>query len=318
MGTAKARDIGALLRDGERSFSFEFFPPKDEDGERVLWQSIRELEPLRPTFVSVTYGAGGTTRDRTVAITRRIAQETSMLPMAHLTCVGHTTGELAEVVRQLSAAGVRNVLALRGDPPGGPGTAWVPTPDGVDYASDLVAFLKAEADVSVGVAAFPEGHRDAASLDDDTAVLKAKRDAGAEFAVTEMVLRASDYFGLVGAGPGPRRRLPDRARDHADPEPRLDAQDGGAVGPRDPRRGAGPHPAAPGRPGGAAGGGRADRHRALRHAPRGRRTRACTSTRSTARRRRARSSRACARRSDAAAATRLVRMDPHRHRHRPG
>jgi len=198
MRMANARDIGALLRDGERSFSFEFFPPKDEDGERVLWQSIRELEPLQPTFVSVTYGAGGTTRDRTVAITRRIARETSMLPMAHLTCVGHTTGELAEVVRQLSAAGVRNVLALRGDPPGGPGTAWVPTTDGVDYASDLVAFLKAEADVSVGVAAFPEGHRDAASLDADTAVLEAKRDAGAEFAVTEMVLRASDYFGLVG------------------------------------------------------------------------------------------------------------------------
>ena len=197
MGQARARDIGALLRDGERSFSFEFFPPKDEDGERVLWQSISELEPLRPTFVSVTYGAGGATRDRTVAITRRIAQETSMLPMAHLTCVGHTTRELAEIVRQLSAAGVRNVLALRGDPPGGPGTAWVPTPDGVDYASDLVAFLKSEADVSVGVAAFPEGHRDAATLDDDTAVLAAKRDAGAEFAVTEMVLRASDYFGLV-------------------------------------------------------------------------------------------------------------------------
>jgi methylenetetrahydrofolate reductase (NADPH) len=190
--------IGARLRSGERSFSFEFFPPKDEDGERVLWQSISELEPLRPTFVSVTYGAGGTTRDRTVAITRRIAQETSMLPMAHLTCVGHTVEELATIVEQLTGGGVRNVLALRGDPPGGPGTVWEPTPGGVDYAADLVAFLKQQAaDLTVGVAAFPEGHRDAASLDDDARVLKAKSDAGAEFAVTEMVLRASDYVGLV-------------------------------------------------------------------------------------------------------------------------
>ena len=178
MGKADGRGIGALLRDGERSFSFEFFPPKDEDGERVLWQSIRELEPLRPTFVSVTYGAGGATRDRTVAITRRIARETSMLPMAHLTCVGHTTDELADIVCQLAGAGVRNVLALRGDPPGGPGTAWELTPEGLNYASDLVAFIKATADLTVGVAAFPEGHRDAASIDDDALVLKAKHDAG--------------------------------------------------------------------------------------------------------------------------------------------
>ena len=101
------------------------------------------------------------------------------------------------MVRALTASGVRNVLALRGDPPGGPGTEWVPTPDGVDYASDLVAYLKSESDLTVGVAAFPEGHRDTATLDEDTRVLKAKHDAGAEFAVTEMVLRASDYFGLV-------------------------------------------------------------------------------------------------------------------------
>ncbi|GAA2117276.1 methylenetetrahydrofolate reductase [NAD(P)H] [Nocardioides bigeumensis] len=197
MARPDPRDIAALLRDGERSFSFEFFPPKDEDGEQVLWRSISELEPLHPTFVSVTYGAGGTTRDRTVAITRRIARETSMLPMAHLTCVGHTTDELAEVVTALTEAGVHNVLALRGDPVGGPGTPWLPTPGGVDYASDLVAFLKSRSDLTVGVAAFPEGHRDTATLDEDTRVLKAKHEAGAEFAVTEMVLRASDYFGLV-------------------------------------------------------------------------------------------------------------------------
>jgi methylenetetrahydrofolate reductase (NADPH) len=188
--------IGRLLREGERSFSFEFFPPKDAEGEEVLWRSIRELEPLHPTFVSVTYGAGGTTRDLTVAITRRIAHETSLLPMAHLTCVGHTTDELEGVVDQLRRAGIANVLALRGDPPGGPGSPWESTPGGLRYASELVGFLQGRG-LSVGVAAFPEGHRDAPSLDDDAQVLTAKYDAGAEFAITEMVLRASDYTALV-------------------------------------------------------------------------------------------------------------------------
>jgi len=189
--------IGQLLRSGKPSFSFEFFPPKDADGEDVLWRSISELEPLHPTFVSVTYGAGGGTRERTVAITRRIARETSMLPMAHLTCVGHTDDELHAIVDELRRSGVRNVLALRGDPPGGPGTHWEWTPGGPQYAADLVVLLQQRGDLSVGVAAFPEGHRDAASLDDDARVLKAKYDAGAEFAITEMVLRASDYTGLV-------------------------------------------------------------------------------------------------------------------------
>jgi methylenetetrahydrofolate reductase (NADPH) len=189
--------IADLLAGGRRAFSFEFFPPKDEAGEEVLWRSISELEPLGPTFVSVTYGAGGTTRDRTLAITARIAQETSLLPMAHLTCVGHTTAELERILASLAESGVGNVLALRGDPLDGPGTPWVTTDGGIDYAADLVAFIRRLDDFSVGVAAFPEGHRDATSLDDDIAVLKAKRDAGAEFAVTEMVLRASDYFGLL-------------------------------------------------------------------------------------------------------------------------
>ena len=189
--------IGELLRAGGRSFSFEFFPPKDDEGERILWKSISELEPLRPTFVSVTYGAGGATRDRTVAITGRIARETSMLPMAHLTCVGHTTEEIRVILEQLSEAGVRNVLALRGDPVGGPGTPWTSTEGGVEYASELVEFIKSTTDAVVGVAAFPEGHRDAATLEEDALAMKGKYEAGAEFAVTEMVLRASDYFGLV-------------------------------------------------------------------------------------------------------------------------
>jgi len=193
-----APGIGDLLRRGERSFSFEFFPPKDEEGERILWRSISELEPLGPTFVSVTYGAGGNTRDRTIAITGRIASETSLLPMAHLTCVGHTTDEIARILGQLQDAGVTNVLALRGDPPGGPGTPWVSTEGGVEYAAELVRFIRSTApDLCVGVAAFPEGHRDAESLERDAQVMKQKHDAGAEFAITEMVLRASDYFGLV-------------------------------------------------------------------------------------------------------------------------
>lgn len=185
------------LARGERSFSFEFFPPKDEAGEEQLWRAITELEPFGPTFVSVTYGAGGTTRDRTVAITERIARETSMLPVAHLTCVGHTTDELTAILDELHEAGVHHVMALRGDPPGGPGSAWTATDGGLSYASELVELIHRRGDMRIGVAAFPEGHVDAADLEQDARVLKAKHDAGAEFAVTDMVLRASDYAALV-------------------------------------------------------------------------------------------------------------------------
>lgn len=197
MISARGQSMRDLLARGERSFSFEFFPPKDEAGEAQLWQAITELEPFGPTFVSVTYGAGGTTRDRTVAITARIARETSLLPVAHLTCVGHTTDELAAILDDLRAAGVHHVMALRGDPPGGPGSPWTPTDGGLTYANELVALIRERADMRIGVAAFPEGHVDAADLDHDARVLKAKYDAGAEFAVTEMVLRASDYVALV-------------------------------------------------------------------------------------------------------------------------
>lgn len=191
------RGIRELIESGERSFSFEFFPPRDEAGEEQLWQAITELEPYRPTFVSVTYGAGGTTRDRTVAITEKIARETDLVPVAHLTCVGHTREEIVSVLRAFDRAGVRHVMALRGDPPGGPGSPWEATPGGLTYASELVALVRETVPARVGVAAFPEGHVDASSLEEDARVLKAKQDAGAEFAVTEMVLRADDYFGLV-------------------------------------------------------------------------------------------------------------------------
>lgn len=197
MATDRDKSLGELIQSGDRSFSFEFFPPKDEAGEQQLWDAIRALEPYNPTFVSVTYGAGGTTRHKTVDITGRIARETSLLPMAHLTCVGHTVEEIEKVLGEITEAGVRNVLALRGDPPGGPHTEWVPTEGGVDHADELVALIRETDEFSIGVAAFPEGHVDAPSLDADVEVMQAKQAAGAEFAVTEMVLRASDYFGLV-------------------------------------------------------------------------------------------------------------------------
>jgi methylenetetrahydrofolate reductase (NADPH) len=197
MTHGRARSMRELIEGGEKSFSFEFFPPKDAAGEDQLWQAITELEPFGPTFVSVTYGAGGSSRDTTVRIVERIAKETSLLPVAHLTCVGHTTDEIASVLHDLTAAGVDHIMALRGDPPAGPGTPWTPTEGGVTYASELVRFIKETVDVRVGVAAFPEGHVDAPSLEADAQVLLAKQEAGAEFAVTEMVLRASDYVGLV-------------------------------------------------------------------------------------------------------------------------
>jgi methylenetetrahydrofolate reductase (NADH) len=197
MSTGPTTSIASLLAQGERSFSFEFFPPKDAAGEEILWRSISELEPLQPTFVSVTYGAGGSTRDRTIEITGRIAKETSMTPMAHLTCVGHTEAELHDILDALAAAGVQNVLALRGDPVGGPGTPWTATDGGLNYACELVELVRRRNEFAVGVAVFPEGHRDAPDLEHDVRVMRAKYDAGAEFAITEMVLRASDYFGLV-------------------------------------------------------------------------------------------------------------------------
>ncbi len=186
-----------LIAQGGRSFSFEFFPPKDEAGEEQLWRAINDLEPYRPTFVSVTYGAGGATRDTTVRVTSRIAHETSMLPVAHLTCVGHTQEEIEGILDTYTAAGVNHVMALRGDPSDGPRAAWTPTEGGLTYASELVELVRRRGDFRIGVAAFPEGHPTAESLDHDADVLVAKARAGAEFAVTQMFFRAADYFGLV-------------------------------------------------------------------------------------------------------------------------
>jgi len=197
MTTGRGRSIRELIERGEHSYSFEFFPPKDEAGEAQLWQAIEALEPYQPTFVSVTYGAGGATRDTTVRITGRIAQETSLTPVAHLTCVGHTRQELEKILDTYQEVGVQHLMALRGDPSDGPRAPWTATEGGLNYATELVELARSRGDFRIGVAAFPELHPSSESLEQDADVLVAKANAGAEFAVTQMFFRASDYFDLV-------------------------------------------------------------------------------------------------------------------------
>jgi methylenetetrahydrofolate reductase (NADPH) len=177
-------------------FSVEFMPPRNDADEDLLWRAVRRLEPLRPAFVSVTYGAGGSHRERTIRVTQRIAEETTLVPVAHLTAVGHSVSELRQVIGSYAAVGVGNILALRGDPPGDPNGEWVAHPQGLEYTSDLVKLARSLGNFSVGVAAYPDKHPRSVDVESDTRFLVAKIRAGADYAITQMLFSADDYFRL--------------------------------------------------------------------------------------------------------------------------
>lgn len=195
--------IGGATNGATLKVSFEFFPPKTEEMDRQLWQAVKRLEPLAPRFVSVTYGAGGSTRERTHATVRRVQAETNLQAAAHLTCVGATRGEIDAVARDYWSSGIRHVVALRGDPPVGTGR-YTPHPGGYPFAAELVQGLKRIADFEISVAAYPETHPDAASPQADLENLKRKLDAGASRAITqyffdvELYLRFRDKVAKAG------------------------------------------------------------------------------------------------------------------------
>ncbi len=184
------------LAAGHPIFSFEFFPPKTEAGLEKLWKTLADLKDLKPAYVSVTYGAGGSTRAKTVDITGRIKRETGIEAMAHLTCVGSTKDELRGVMKQLREAGVENVLALRGDPPKGE-REFVATEGGFRYANELTEFAQEEFEFCLGAACYPEGHPEAPSHYQDLHNLKTKVDAGAQFLVTQLFFDNRFYFDFV-------------------------------------------------------------------------------------------------------------------------
>ena len=188
-----------LVGDGDISVSFEFFPPATEKMEGTLWDAIRRLEPLRPRFVSVTYGAGGSTRERTHATVARLARGTELVPAAHLTCIGATCEEVDSVARGYRAAGVGHLVALRGDPPSGVGGRYQPHPGGYANAAELVAGLKRIANFEVSVAGYPEKHPDSPSVEADLDNLKAKVEAGASRVITQFFFDNAHYLRFLEA-----------------------------------------------------------------------------------------------------------------------
>jgi len=197
-GRTRTPTIADLLEAGDRPlYSFEFFPPKDEAQQRQLWQAVRELESLGPDFVSVTYGASGSNRDRTISATQDIAQHTTLRSVAHLTCASQSRDQLRRVIGSYAAAGVHHVLTIRGDMPGGPTVPWEAHPEGLSNATELVAMVRELGDFCVGVAAFCDPHPQHGDADLDAKILVDKARAGASFAITQLFFTADTYVALV-------------------------------------------------------------------------------------------------------------------------
>lgn len=200
--------IKELFDRGNPVFSFEFFPPKDEAGITSLMETVKNLQDLHPSFVSVTYGAGGSTRRKTIEITKRIKQELGIEAMSHLTCVGHSRDEISAILDEIETAGIENIMTLRGDPPRGE-AHFVPHPDGFGHANELVTFIRSQKPAfCLGVAGYPEGHPEAPSKEADLANLKRKVDAGANFIVTQLFFDTRDYFDLTERAQAVGIRLP--------------------------------------------------------------------------------------------------------------